>query len=44
MKTDVPEARRIFKNGTELPLKNLEYELLLFLMRHPGQEYSRKEQ
>lgn len=28
------------KNGVEVPLKNKEYELLLFLMRHPGQVFS----
>ena len=33
--------RRITKNGIELPLKNKEYELLLFLMRHPEQVFSR---
>lgn len=38
-----PSARRIFKNGTEIPLKNKEYELLLFLMRHPGQVFSRED-
>lgn len=37
------EQRLIFKNGTELPLKNKEYELLLFLMRHPGQVFSRED-
>lgn len=31
-----PAARRITKNGVELPLKNKEYELLLFLMRPPN--------
>ena len=36
-------ARQIFKNGAELPLKNREYELLLFLMRHPGQVFSRED-
>lgn len=41
--TAEPEARRILKNGTELPLKNREYELLLFLMRHPGQVFSRED-
>ncbi len=35
--------RLIFKNGVELPLKNKEYELLLFLMRHPGQVFSRED-
>ena len=38
-----PAARRIFKNGAEIPLKNKEYELLLFLMRHPGQVFSRED-
>ena len=36
-------ARQVFKNGTEIPLKNREYELLLFLMRHPGQVFSRED-
>ena len=36
------DARQIFKNGAELPLKNREYELL-FLMRHPGQVFSRED-
>lgn len=35
--------RRITKNGVELPLKNKEYELLLFLMRHPKQVFSRED-
>ncbi len=38
-----PAARRITKNGTEIPLKNKEYELLLFLMRHPEQVFSRED-
>lgn len=38
-----PAARRITKNGTELALKNREYELLLFLMRHPEQVFSRED-
>ena len=38
-----PVARRITKNGIELPLKNKEYELLLFLMRHPEQVFSRED-
>lgn len=41
--TAEPAARRITKNGAELPLKNREYELLLFLMRHPGQVFSRED-
>lgn len=35
--------RRITKNGKELPLKNKEYELLLFLMQHPEQVFSRED-
>lgn len=38
-----PEQRMICKNGVQLPLKNKEYELLLFLMRHPGQVFSRED-
>ncbi len=38
-----PAARRITKNGVEVPLKNKEYELLLFLMRHPEQVFSRED-
>ncbi len=38
-----PATRRITKSGTELLLKNKEYELLLFLMRHPGQVFSRED-
>ncbi len=37
------QQRLIFKNGAELSLKNKEYELLLFLMRHPGQVFSRED-
>lgn len=37
------EQHSIFKNGKELALKNKEYELLLFLMRHPGQVFSRED-
>ena len=37
------DARQIFKNGVEIPLKNREYELLLFIMRHPGQVFSRED-
>lgn len=33
----------ICKNGRALPLKNKEYELLLFLMRHPEQVFSRED-
>ena len=38
-----PAARRITKNGVEVPLKNKEYELLFFLMRHPEQVFSRED-
>ena len=38
-----PVQHRICKNGAELALKNKEYELLLFLMRHPGQVFSRED-
>ena len=41
--TAVPAARRITKNGVEVPLKNKEYELLFFLMRHPEQVFSRED-
>ena len=41
--TAKPDARQISKNGAELPLKNREYELLLFLMRHPNQVFSRED-
>lgn len=41
--TSDPAARRILKSGVELPLKNREYELLLFLMRHPEQVFSRED-
>ena len=41
--TAEPAARRITKNGVEIPLKNKEYELLLFLMRHPEQVFSRED-
>lgn len=38
-----PAQHRISRNGVELVLKNKEYELLLFLMRHPGQVFSRED-
>ena len=41
--TAEPALRRITRNGTELTLKNKEYELLLFLMRHPEQVFSRED-
>ena len=36
-------CRRVTKNGLEIPLKTREYELLVFLMRHPGQVFSRED-
>lgn len=36
-------SRRVAKNGEEVPLKNKEYELLVFLMRHPRQVFSRED-
>ena len=36
-------CRRVTKGGVEIGLKNKEYELLLFLMRHPGQVFSRED-
>lgn len=41
--TAKPALREISKNGRVLTLKNKEYELLLFLMRHPGQVFSRED-
>lgn len=41
--TAQPKLHRILLSGKELPLKNREYELLLFLMRHPGQVFSRED-
>ena len=38
-----PATRRITKDGVEISLKNREYELLLFLMRHPEQVFSRED-
>ncbi len=38
-----PAQHCIRKNDAEQALKNKEYELLLFLMRHPGQVFSRED-
>jgi DNA-binding response OmpR family regulator len=38
-----PEARRATKNGTEIALTIREFDLLAFLLRHPGRAYSREE-
>lgn len=37
------ETHRLFRNGEEITLKNKEYELLCFLMRHPDQIFSRED-
>lgn len=37
------ETHRLFRNGTEIPLKNKEYELLCFLMRHPDRIFGRED-
>lgn len=37
------DTRRLFRNGEEIPLKNKEYELLCFLMRHPDQIFGRED-
>src|SRR5205814_2001823 len=38
-----PAARRVFARGEEAQLTQREYELLLFLARHPGQAFSRSQ-
>ncbi|GEC03778.1 DNA-binding response regulator [Streptomyces spinoverrucosus] len=38
-----PAARRAAKNGAELALTIREFDLLAFLLRHPGQAFSREE-
>ena len=37
------ETHRLYRDGTEIPLKNKEYELLCFLMRHPDQIFGRED-
>lgn len=37
------ETRRLYRSGTEIPLKNKEYELLCFLMRHPDRVFGRED-
>ncbi len=37
------ETHRLFRDGTEIPLKNKEYELLAFLMRHPDRVFGRED-
>ncbi|CAL9403439.1 response regulator transcription factor [Streptomyces sp. Tu 3180] len=38
-----PAARRATRNGTELALTAREFDLLSFLLRHPGRAYAREE-
>lgn len=38
-----PAARRATKNGTELALTLREFDLLAFLLRHPGQAFGRED-
>lgn len=38
-----PAARRVLARGSEVQLTSREYELLLFLVRHPGQVFSRNQ-
>lgn len=37
------ETHRLWRDGTEIPLKNKEYELLCFLMRHPDHIFGRED-
>ncbi len=37
------DTHRLYRNQTEIPLKNKEYELLCFLMRHPDQIFGRED-
>ncbi|NJQ01649.1 response regulator transcription factor [Streptomyces zingiberis] len=38
-----PAARRVVRHGREVPLTVREFDLLAFLMRHPGQAFGREE-
>lgn len=38
-----PAGRRVLRDGEELELTQREFELLLFLARHPGQAFSREQ-
>ena len=38
-----PSARRVFVRGEEVQLTHREFEVLLFLARHPGQAFSRNQ-
>ena len=37
------KTHRLYRDGEEIPLKNKEYELLCFLMRHPDQIFGRED-
>lgn len=37
------DTHRLYRDGVEIPLKNKEYELLCFLMRHPDQIFGRED-
>ncbi len=37
------ETHRLYRDGAEIPLKNKEYELLCFLMRHPDRIFGRED-
>ncbi len=37
------DTHRLYVNGNEVPLKNKEYELLCFLMKHPDRVFSRED-
>lgn len=37
------DTHRLYRSGSEIPLKNKEYELLCFLMRHPDQIFGRED-
>jgi two-component system, OmpR family, response regulator ResD len=38
-----PAARRVFVRGDEVPLTQREFDVLLFLARHPGRAFSRNQ-
>ena len=37
------DTHRLYRKGNEIPLKNKEYELLCFLMRHPDRVFGRED-
>jgi DNA-binding response OmpR family regulator len=38
-----PAQRRVLRRGKEIPLKPKEFDLLVFLLRHPGQVFTREQ-